>query len=81
MTTIYPFNPTHVPWLWFRPCRRPSLLTPHPKSICPSVRPSVPLLKLIYNTPVVFTAPYSDKTSFEQIYFFPKGYNPMSAEA
>jgi len=36
---------------------------------------------LIYNTPVVFTAPYSDKTSFEQIYFFPKGYNPMSAEA
>ena len=31
--------------------------------------------QLIYNVPVVFTAPYSDKCGFEQVYFFPKGYN------
>ena len=32
--------------------------------------------QLIYNFPLVFTAPYSDESSFEQIYFFPKGQAP-----
>ncbi|WZN60794.1 gamma-glutamyl hydrolase [Chloropicon roscoffensis] len=36
---------------------------------------------LIYNVPAVFTAPYSDQTSFEQLYFFPKGYKAVTSKA
>jgi len=33
---------------------------------------------LIYNIPAIFSAPYSDQCSFEQVYFFPRAYDPRS---
>ena len=43
--------------------------------------PSCATTQLIYNVPAVFTAPYSDQTSFEQLYFFPKGYKAVTSKA
>ena len=66
-------RPPHRSIFFLRPQHRPDA-------------PSPPLslwfrLQLIYNVPAVFTAPYSDQTSFEQLYFFPKGYKAVTSKA
>lgn len=68
-------RPPHRSIFFLRPQHHPDApSTPPPLSL--SFR-----LQLIYNVPAVFTAPYSDQTSFEQLYFFPKGYKAVTSKA
>ena len=67
-----------------RPPHARSFLAPSAPPDAPSTPPPLSLsfrLQLIYNVPAVFTAPYSDQTSFEQLYFFPKGYKAVTSKA